>query len=199
MSDTYKRIIEEFTSFTDCNTNNTHIILSDWIPKFNIPRDGYWLEFGVHSGATINKLSQCCDKIYGFDSFDGLPEDWIGDHKKGHFTMDAPPAVSDNVELLIGWFDETLPKFVEEHEIDKISFINMDCDLYSSTKTVFKYLGPYIKPGTYIYFDEFLLKKDMKRNEGVAFAEFLDEYGLDYDILCTVSTQLPIQTLVKIK
>ncbi len=102
-------------------------------------------------------------------------------------------------ESLKGRLNETLPKFVEEHEIDKVSFINMDCDLYSSTKTVFEYLGPYIKPGTFIYFDEFLIKKDMERNEGVAFAEFLDEYNLDYEIIYVVNTNYPIQTLVKIK
>jgi len=198
MSDTYKRIIKDFTSFSGKKTN-AHIILKDWIPQSNIPRDGYWFEFGVFSGDTINKLSKCCDKIYGFDSFKGLPEDWIDGHKKGHFSRKDLPKVCDNVELVVGWFDETLPKFVEEHEIDKVSFINMDCDLYSSTKTVFEYLGPYIKPGTFIYFDEFLIKKDMERNEGVAFAEFLDEYNLDYEIIYVVNTNYPIQTLVKIK
>jgi hypothetical protein len=33
-----------------------------------------WLEFGVHSGYTINYISKFTnDKVYGFDSFEGLP------------------------------------------------------------------------------------------------------------------------------
>ena len=197
MSDTYQKIIEDFTSFKG-PISNDHIILSDHIPSFNIPRDGYWLEFGVYSGKTINKLSKCCNLIYGFDSFDGLPEDWTDDIGKGHFSVPEPPRVEDNVELVIGWFDETLPKFVKEYVIDKISFINIDCDLYSSTKTIFKHLGPYIKPGTYIYFDEFLIKKNMKENEAKAFAEFLDEYNYGYRILMNSTDHLPIQTIVEI-
>ena len=44
--------------------------------------DGYWLEFGVHSGETIThtagrKLGVPNLIIHGFDSFEGLPEDWL--------------------------------------------------------------------------------------------------------------------------
>lgn len=39
------------------------------------------LEFGVYEGGTISKLRANLSqeyKIFGFDSFEGLPEDWIG-------------------------------------------------------------------------------------------------------------------------
>ena len=36
-----------------------------------------WLEFGVASGRTINYISTFTnDTVYGFDSFEGLPEKW---------------------------------------------------------------------------------------------------------------------------
>ena len=176
-----------------------HIILkSDILSKLNIPRDGYWLEFGVFSGDTINKLSHFCDKIYGFDSFQGLPEDWVDDFPKGTFCLDNPPNVLDNVELVIGWFEDSIPKFFNKHNIDKITFINIDCDLYSSTKTIFKYLGQYIKSGTYIYFDEFIIERNEK-NEALAFVEFLNKYELNYEIISLAGSKDHIQTLVKIK
>jgi hypothetical protein len=154
------------------------------------------LEFGVFSGSTINKLSHLCNKIYGFDSFDGLPEDWVPGHPKGMFKMFELPKVSDNVELVVGLFEKSIPKFLKEHEINKINFINIDCDLYSSTKTVFKYFGPYIKKGTYIYFDEFLTEK-LDKDELHAFAEFLDEYNFDFEIIVS-NDYLPLSNLIKI-
>ena len=72
---TFERIKEEYKHYSDDIFPN-HIILDNYIEKFSIPRDGYWFEFGVHSGSTINTLSSFCEKIYGFDSFEGLPEDW---------------------------------------------------------------------------------------------------------------------------
>ena len=195
---TFQKIKEGYDKYSS-NICSKHIILSKYIEEFSIPRDGYWFEFGVHSGSTINTLSSFCEKIYGFDSFEGLPEEWNPRYPKRTFKLAKPPKVKDNVELVIGWFSETLPKFVEENDIDKINFINVDCDLYSSTKTIFENLGKYIKSGTYIYFDEFLVKSNPIENEAKAFAEFLDEYNLDYDIMCSTGNQYPIQTLVKIK
>lgn len=41
--------------------------------------DKIFLEFGVHNGSSINFFAKHYQKtIYGFDSFDGLPESWGG-------------------------------------------------------------------------------------------------------------------------
>jgi hypothetical protein len=63
-----------------------------------------WLEFGVASGNTINYISKFTDeKVYGFDSFEGLPEKWRDGFNKGSFNMNGkPPKVNDNVELIKG-------------------------------------------------------------------------------------------------
>jgi hypothetical protein len=77
-------------------------------------KDGLFIEFGVYSGKTINFISSKIDNtIYGFDSFEGLPEDWRDGYEKGHFKMEKLPEVRENVKLIKGWFDETLPQFIQ--------------------------------------------------------------------------------------
>ena len=104
-----------------------------------------WLEFGVFNGNTINYISKFTDdKVYGFDSFEGLPEKWRNGYDKGAFNMDGNfPRVNDNVVLIKGWFNETLINFIQSHN-KKVSFIHMDADLYSSTKYIFDVLKNYI-------------------------------------------------------
>jgi len=91
-------------------------------------------EFGVYSGATINHIaSQTEETVYGFDSFRGLPERWRDGIGEGSLLQAQHPDVLPNVVLLEGWFDESLPPFLEENPGD-VSFLHIDCDLYSSTR-----------------------------------------------------------------
>ena len=122
--------------------------------------DGLFLEFGVYNGASINILSKLKpNKVFhGFDTFTGLPEDWDMGHKKveaGHFTLEKLPEVEKNVILHKGLFDITIPEWAKKHK-QKISFINIDCDLYSSTKTVLEKLNSQIIKDTMIRFDDLL-------------------------------------------
>ncbi|WP_354259059.1 class I SAM-dependent methyltransferase [Bradyrhizobium sp. F1.13.3] len=117
--------------------------------------DGLTLEFGVASGRTINHLAALNPErqIFGFDWFKGLPETWRSDVPKGAFAGDVP-AVRKNVSLINGLFEDTLPGFVAEHS-EPIRLLHVDCDLYSSTMTIFNNLAPQIRPGTIIVFDEY--------------------------------------------
>ena len=65
------------------------------------------------------------------------------------------PSVPQNVTLHKGWFDTTLPVFIESNK-DPVRFINIDCDLYSSTKTVLENLNSQIVKDTIIRFDDLL-------------------------------------------
>lgn len=123
--------------------------------------DTLWLEFGVYSGKTINYISKFTNQaVYGFDSFKGLPEFWR-DHRRGHkgaFDMDGElPKVNENVELVKGWFNETLEPFLESTP-GKVSFLHLDADLYSSTKYVLDTLTKQnrISRNCIISFDEIL-------------------------------------------
>ena len=100
--------------------------------------DGMIMEFGVSEGKSINYFSNLVNnKIYGFDSFEGLKEDWAGSgYVKGHFTRNGElPKVNKNVELIKGWFDESLPKFLETHS-GTIKILHVDSDTYQAAKTV---------------------------------------------------------------
>lgn len=122
------------------------------------------MEFGVWSGKTIRHIAAHWpnDIIWGFDSFEGLPEPWYTNdathpsHKKGCFSLASQdlPCYPDNVQLIKGWFDQTLPQWISEHQ-GSVSFLHIDCDLYSSTKTILQTLNDRIRPGTVIAFDEF--------------------------------------------
>jgi hypothetical protein len=59
----------------------------------NIAIDGLVMEYGVASGHTINQIADGFPHrtVYGFDSFQGLPEDWTSGQNKGHFSRDALP------------------------------------------------------------------------------------------------------------
>tara|TARA_B100000497_G_C7682235_1_gene412861 strand:+ start:23 stop:700 length:678 start_codon:yes stop_codon:yes gene_type:complete len=144
--------------------------------------NGYWLEFGVHEGETIvhtagSKLGVYNFKIHGFDSFEGLPEDWIKNNPKGHFNLDGniPKHLLslNNINIVKGWFDKSLPKFIKDNNINKISFLNIDSDLYSSANTVLTLLTPYFKGHCVIYFDEFCNYPGGENGEYKAFSEFL--------------------------
>jgi hypothetical protein len=147
-----------------------------------------WLEFGVASGNTINYISKFTDKyVFGFDSFEGLPEKWRDGFDKGTFSRNGNlPQVNSNVKLIKGWFDETLPLFVNNFKNstkNKISFIHMDADLYSSTKYILDTLKDHIDKDCIIVFDELLNYPgfDGDKGELKAFYEFITENKVDYE------------------
>ncbi|MFC2089126.1 hypothetical protein ACFLT1_00005, partial [Bacteroidota bacterium] len=78
-----------------------------------IRKEGIILEFGVWKGRSINYMSKKLvnRKFYGFDSFEGLQEDWKGHGlTKGYFNLKGKlPKVNSNVTLIKGWFSTTLP------------------------------------------------------------------------------------------
>lgn len=167
--------------------------------------DGLWLEFGVFTGRSIEQLSRKAPSdIYGFDCFEGLPEHWDTGNPKGAFSLNGqiPPGYiigdnhsmfdtslplnwkpwPDNVKLIKGFFEDTLPVFVKKYDAD-VALLHIDSDLYSSAKTIFKYLGNRIKKGTIIIFDEINDYPDFRLHEIKAFAEFLLESGHGYQPL----------------
>ena len=143
-----------------------------------------WLEFGVASGNTINYISKFTnDKVYGFDSFEGLPEKWREGFDQGAFsTYGVLPQVNNNVELIKGWFEKTLPTFIKNHN-KKVSFIHMDADLYSSTKCILNNLKEYIDTDCIIVFDELVNYDgfDGETGELKAFYEFITENNVTYE------------------
>lgn len=140
-------------------------------------KEGTWIEFGVFNGVTLNILAQHKDKVYGFDSWEGLPEDWNHENIKGIFNTGGviPFTPTENMVLVKGWFDESLPKFLQENDIDKISLLHLDADLYSSTKCVLDNLKPYFKDECIVVLDEFFNYPSWENHEYKAFKEFINQ------------------------
>ena len=122
--------------------------------------------------------------IHGFDSFEGLPDDWPGRHEsKGHYSTDGKlPKVPDNTILHKGWFENTLPIFLA-NDASSVAMVHIDCDLYSSTRTVLNLLAPRIQSGTIIIFDEYFNFIGWRDHEFLAFREFTEENNVRYSYL----------------
>jgi hypothetical protein len=164
---------------------------------------GSVLEFGVHSGTTINLISNIFtnELIYGFDSFEGLPEDWnishnekFNKHKKGYFAVDSLPTVNENVKLIKGFFDQSLTPWINEHRPNRIKFLHIDSDLYSSAIFVLDKLNEFIVSGTVIVFDEFYpwgrkRYETWEEHEYRALKEWITKFDREFEVLCRSSHQ----------
>lgn len=151
-----------------------------------IKNDGLILEFGVHTGKSINTIAKLLPNktIYGFDSFLGFPNDGRIDWNQD-FTTDIPK-VSKNVKLIVGYFEDTFPKFLEEQQ-ENISFMHIDCDIYSSTNTIFNTIKNMnkIREDTIIIFDELINYSTCFWNEILALFRFLFSSSLNIEWICT--------------
>jgi len=149
------------------------------------------LEFGVYKGDSINRLAALRPDLnwYGFDSFEGLPEAWTLGAKKGSFEVGGVlPPVRDNVTLIKGFFKQSLPLFVNQHRHEKVSFLHVDCDLYSATKTIFDQIGDMLQPGCIIVFDEYFNYPGWEDCEYKAFAEYTSQTGCAFEYIAYVRT-----------
>jgi Methyltransferase domain len=158
--------------------------------------EGLYAEFGVWKGESINffaRLLKGCT-LYGFDSFEGLKDDWPGfGVTRGHFSLDgALPVVEPNVELIKGLFHETLPAFLEAHD-GMFSFLHIDCDTYDSTRTLFTLLRSRLQVGTIILFDEYFGYRGWRHEEWKAWQEFVAANQIKYEYKAFSNQQVAVQ------
>jgi Methyltransferase domain len=158
--------------------------------------EGHHLEFGVYKGGSLRYLARriAPAEIHGFDSFEGLPEGWAGSYMgKGYFSVKGKlPRVPRNARLHAGWFDASLPRWLEAHE-GPVRFLVIDSDLYSSAVTVLTLLAPRIRPGTVIVFDEYFNHPTWKHGEYKAFQEFAAAHRVAYDYLAYARVQVAVK------
>jgi len=156
--------------------------------------EGLIIECGVAGGESILYLANLTERpIDGFDSFEGLPDDgilpstpdggsqwYVGKIDFGGKIPNAPK----NVKFYKGLFEDTLPKyFSEKSDKETIALLHIDCDLYSSTKTVFENCRNYITENTIIVFDEYFGFRDWRANEHRALVEFSEETKMSYEFI----------------
>ena len=141
-------------------------------------KDILYLEFGVASGSSFfwwMKKNTNPDSLFrGFDTFEGLPEDW-GGFKKGAMAFDQAQINDGRAEFIKGIFQDSLFPFIESNKSllsAKPKIIHMDADLFSSTIFVLSQLYPYLKKGDIIFFDEF----NVANHEFLAFKIFTEAF-----------------------
>lgn len=145
---------------------------------------GYYLEFGVFKGGSISYIAKKYKNkvVYGFDCFTGLPETWVH-HDVDAFSLEGKlPKVPANVHLVKGYFDETLPEWLEKHP-EKAAFVHVDCDLFSSTKTVLDCLADRLQPGTILLFDDYFNFPSWQLDGHLAFKEFVEEKKITFSYI----------------
>lgn len=158
-----------------------------------IQRHGVWLEFGVAHGTSLRLLANERGeaRLFGFDSFAGLPEDWRPGYPRGHFAVANPPAI-EGAEIVVGLFEDTLHGFVPP---GPITFVHVDSDVYSSAITVLLWLEKQeMAPGAVIEFDELVGYGGCEAHELRALYE-AEQRGLRYRWLAQNGEQVAIEVL----
>jgi hypothetical protein len=180
-------------------------ILDYIVTDLNLSKDttsNLWLEFGVFSGRTVNFLAKANPNkvIHGFDSFEGLPEKWRDGFDKGTFSLNGNlPQVEKNVVLHKGWFEDSLPAFLSTNT-NKINFLHLDADLYSSTSYVLNQVTHLLEDNCIIVFDELINFPgyDSDTSELKAFVEWVDKFKINYEVV-GVCPVLPERVAIKLK
>jgi len=143
-----------------------------------------YLEFGVALGVSmrsmISRFTHSESRFFGFDSFEGLPEDWVPlptvSWKEGAFSNQGnAPAIDDRrVEFVKGWFQNTLPPFLATGCVGGPwpHLVHYDADLYSSTLFILSTLWHHL-PEYYFIMDEF------PYDEVVALTDFAQSYPVE--------------------
>jgi len=155
---------------------------------FKSVEHGFWAEFGVYTGGTLvmaydnlGPQSEFQGVIAGFDSFEGLPENWVGGFTKGAFTSEYETVrglVPESVELYKGWFQDTIKQFKTNHLDTQAALIHHDGDLFLSTTITLQLLDDRIVPGTHMIFDELVGYPGYEDHEILALWLWMNEHGV---------------------
>ena len=137
-------------------------------------------EFGVWMGNSLRYLIDSFPHGYGFDTFEGLPENWHGLPPGTYSSFGNVPNIL-GAEFITGDFRDTLPPFFSEPR-PKAGLINFDADLYSSTITALTHAAPVIDERTVLVFDELIVNQNWEKDEFRALMEFCETNGLSCDV-----------------
>ena len=132
---------------------------------------GVWRGESMSAFAILTQADEIERHIWGFDSFEGLPEPTIEDRESSSFEAEkgwySGPNQKDvmlrlqaagiddvtrtrGVTLVKGWFEDTLPDYQGE-----IGLLHLDADLYDSTKCALEFLWPKVSVGGVVVLDEY--------------------------------------------
>ena len=160
------------------------------------PFDGLTMECGVYFGRSLRVIAaQTHGEVHGFDSFRGLPEAWNAAERAGAYsTAGRLPEVPPEVSLHAGWFEDTLPTFFAAHG-EPIRLLHIDCDLYSSTRTVLAEARRHLVAGSVLVFDDLLGYPGFEAHELKAWDEFTAAHDVRWELLaaCLLGREVAVR------
>ena len=151
----------------------------------------HYLEFGVAGGTSfawwVKANQHPNSRFYGFDTFEGLPEDWHF-FKKGAFSYDIPFMDDARGTFIKGLFQDTVYNFLDNYRKtvdtpDVTRVLHLDADLYSSTLFALTMMAPFLRNGDILLFDEF----NIPNHEFAAWSDFIRAYYIKYEVIGCVN------------
>jgi O-methyltransferase len=192
-SDFYK----PFRRYADRVKLHEHVVGSQGLDR----RPIHYLEFGVAGGTSfawwIKANQHPASRFFGFDTFEGLPEDWHF-FKKGAFSYDIPYMDDERGSFVKGLFQDTLYPFVAAYRVNLDTpavtrVFHLDADLYSSTLFALTMMAPFLRDGDILLFDEF----NIPNHEFAAWNDFVRSYYMKYEVIGAVNNFYQIAIKIK--
>jgi hypothetical protein len=158
---------------------------------------GAIVEFGVFEGRWLENLIEIALEIspspdvWGFDSFEGLPELTAADldcWEAGQYAADYQSVRTRLkaherpwLRLVKGWFKDTLPT-PEVRRMGPVAYARVDCDLYEPAVEALDFLSTRLVDGAVLVFDDWTY--DLDKGETRAFSEWIERVPhLKFEVL----------------
>jgi len=157
-----------------------------------------YFEFGVAGGYSfkwwLEHNRNPDSRFYGFDTFEGLPEDF-GPFAKGSMAaaLDSLNISDPRASFHKGLFQDTLVPFLDQYKNRNRKLIHMDADIFSATIFTLSQLYKYLNDGDIILFDEFAVPT----HEFVAFKIFTESFYIKYEVIGAANNYLFLAIKIK--
>jgi O-methyltransferase len=157
-----------------------------------------YIEFGVAGAHSFRWwVSQASHKdcsLFGFDTFEGLPEAW-GTFKKSDMSASVPDIDDPRVKFFKGLFQDTVPDFLRgyDQKDKRMKIIHLDADLFSSTLYALTSMAPFLRKGDILIFDEF----NVPNHEYLAYRLFSEAYYIKTRLIGAVNNYLQVALIIE--
>lgn len=157
-----------------------------------------YVEFGVSDGNSFNwwvkNNENTNSRFFGFDTFEGLPENWGMTYEKGEMAAEIPKINDKRVKFYKGLFQETVPSFLEQNNFEnrRRKIIHCDADLFSSTLYSLSKISAVLKVGDLILFDEF----NVPNHEFFAYKIFSETFYIKTELIGAVNNYYQVAFIV---
>jgi len=151
---------------------------------------GDYFEFGIykgkslyHSFKTARKLGLIQRKFWGLDSFEGFPFENHSFYRKENFQVSHTKVESNfkkykNIKIKKGFFEKVLTD-KEVLGVKQISFAFIDCDIFESSESVFKFLKTRMAIGGFVMIDDFT---SLDKNGNSIAKSFSNHFQINKDV-----------------